>query len=861
AGSDEVFAYDAMNEPVEATAVTTSEMQTFLSELIGVIHTEAPGTPVTIGARDEGTVTNWTGLDQDFYSIHHYDYMGPVSGTISLDKDYIITEEEPTNIPQKMDAYFAGGAKGVLVWQDGSGPFTVTDSDAYSVQHWYDSAQVTHEWITEEDLPFGGGCSPVVAASGFNIGLAFTWIALAITLIWMRFFHSGPSFGGIGGDDPGQRKREILGKLEKMFEDWESVDACYRALGLNPANPADKEIIIEAVKWHVGWDTRIVAEHFHELGLDLQGDKPEIIKIVMLMAEHDGEATAKHFKKFGLDPKTDKKVIFEIAKLCARNRGGGTAEYFKNFGFDPKTDKSMIIEVAELCALQNARKTALFFRRFDINPLESEEDWKAAEKIAMICAKNSPLGASMHFGEFGFDPQRSEAEKRITVKVAEQCAKLEGLLTAKYFANFMLDPQKDRSEIIEIARLCAIQDPEGTLKYFKNFGLEFTDEEARKFCFSASRLNVQELAQGFGETSPYHKLEKAKEHMDRAEAAFASLDLSRLAVGTRSYVKLLLLEEAINKDSISSEFLQNITVTVIPSLRALESLSKMYPTLGMEQHSDPADDLDRLTLKAEVVNFLAAVGMPHKLARSEKKSGGYVEVRMPPAPYPVFLLLVEKLKKMGMVDRKFYSSTVAGDYAREGMLILSLLFYAGYPAGELPVIGEGRISPGMNGGEPQKTINPWAGEAGWPHTQFFNSIEPVSIVKDLRRVFALSAAAAARLGSYGKPDRDLDDLYVELREDVMKFFLQKMRISEDEFHWIFSRFKNFSEYHLNRPEINKALEEIGTRFREDAHLHAEFKDVVEGHVQKIEEYLFRGRLKDLIGMGLEGKFDDIKTEV
>ncbi|MFQ5953360.1 MAG: hypothetical protein ACE5JK_08200, partial [Candidatus Omnitrophota bacterium] len=64
AGSDEVFAYDAMNEPVEATAVTTSEMQTFLSELIGVIHTEDPGTPVTIGARDEGTVTNWTGLDQ-----------------------------------------------------------------------------------------------------------------------------------------------------------------------------------------------------------------------------------------------------------------------------------------------------------------------------------------------------------------------------------------------------------------------------------------------------------------------------------------------------------------------------------------------------------------------------------------------------------------------------------------------------------------------------------------------------------------------------------------------------------------------------------------------------------------------------
>ncbi|MGB3082531.1 MAG: serine/threonine-protein kinase, partial [Candidatus Omnitrophota bacterium] len=591
-------------------------------------------------------------------------------------------------------------------------------------------------------------------------------------------------------------------------------------------------------------------------------DKAEIIEIAKIVSSYDGEAGAEHFEKFGLDPATDKDEIFNIAKFCARSRGRDTAKYFKNFGFDPKTDMSMIIEIAKLCAMQNAIM-AYFFKEFGIDPQKGRQQWQATEEIAMLCAKNegSAWAAAMYFKKFGFLPQKNEADKAVAIKVAGQCAKLEGQLTAKYFKEFMLDPQEDRDEVIKIAKLCAIQDLEGTLKYFDNFGLGFTKDGAQEFCREARRERIVGRAQSFGDSSLLHKFATAGDTMRETDEAFAFLGLSGFSGGTRSYVKLLLLEEAVNKGSISDEFRENLKDKVIPHLRALEVLVEGYPQLGLEEgtYRWKAGDRDETVLKEEVIDFIARVELPGEPAGLTEERDGAERRAMPLAPYPIFHLLAGKMAQMGLVDQSLYSSNVAGNFVKEAMPILSILFYSGYPAGKLPEIG-GKVSP-----EIREREHPVAGPEGELvpayDTQFFYSLEPASMEEDIRRTFLTASAAAAKLGAYGEKHDELAGIYRDLRTDIMRFFLQKMKLTSKDFEWSFSDLTNFSEYYLHKETITAQMTTAAKRFDANEDLHQEFKDIVERHIRRIEKHIFPDRLKTLMDMALKGEFSDMKPEV
>ncbi|MFC1549091.1 hypothetical protein ACFL5E_03935 [Candidatus Omnitrophota bacterium] len=151
AGNPVIAAWDVMNEPIEittSTTITMAQVQTFLTDFVNMIHSEDPGSTVTVGAQNRQILLdNWTGLGLDLYQPHYYDYMFPsypltdaVTTWGSGLGNIIFGELEPTSITLKLgDIYNSGVNGGGLFWQDDTG-FTITDIQANTIRHWYDSA-------------------------------------------------------------------------------------------------------------------------------------------------------------------------------------------------------------------------------------------------------------------------------------------------------------------------------------------------------------------------------------------------------------------------------------------------------------------------------------------------------------------------------------------------------------------------------------------------------------------------------------------------------------------------------------------------------------------------------------------------
>ena len=153
AGRPEIEMWDILNEPIEittSTSVTVAQVQTFITDFINMIHAEDPGSLTTIGTQNRQILLdNWTGLGQDVEQTHYYDYMVPWypltddistwgSGLTSI--GFFFGELEPTSIPVKLgDIYGSAVDGGGLFWQDDTG-FTITDTQADTIRHWYDSA-------------------------------------------------------------------------------------------------------------------------------------------------------------------------------------------------------------------------------------------------------------------------------------------------------------------------------------------------------------------------------------------------------------------------------------------------------------------------------------------------------------------------------------------------------------------------------------------------------------------------------------------------------------------------------------------------------------------------------------------------
>jgi len=117
-----VFAWEVINEPEFATAVTPIEMKNFVTETALAIHEEVPGSLVTVGCRNRGDLTNWIGTGLDIYQFHYYDVMEgqfPLdfpAANLNLDKPVLVGEIQPTNVTAKLTTLQQNGYAGALFW-------------------------------------------------------------------------------------------------------------------------------------------------------------------------------------------------------------------------------------------------------------------------------------------------------------------------------------------------------------------------------------------------------------------------------------------------------------------------------------------------------------------------------------------------------------------------------------------------------------------------------------------------------------------------------------------------------------------------------------------------------------------------
>jgi len=119
-GSDPtIYGWDIVNEPDLAIAVSASQIRNFVAKLTMAIHSESPSAVVTVGLRNRGELSSWTGVGLNLYQFHYYDSMEtefPWNVALSMDKPILIGEAQPSNVTQKLTQAQGNGYAGVLFW-------------------------------------------------------------------------------------------------------------------------------------------------------------------------------------------------------------------------------------------------------------------------------------------------------------------------------------------------------------------------------------------------------------------------------------------------------------------------------------------------------------------------------------------------------------------------------------------------------------------------------------------------------------------------------------------------------------------------------------------------------------------------
>ncbi|MBF0254353.1 MAG: cellulase family glycosylhydrolase [Candidatus Omnitrophica bacterium] len=148
-GDPSIYAWDIMNEPELAKAVTTSEIITFVDEYVDLIHSIDPNTKVTVGSHTiRDLLANWTDSDLDLYQFHYYSNMDDLdnpydvmAATLNLDKPVIVGEIAPGDTADHLGTLGDNGYDGAMLWEDGpdnSRPNFVIDAASYqALQDWF----------------------------------------------------------------------------------------------------------------------------------------------------------------------------------------------------------------------------------------------------------------------------------------------------------------------------------------------------------------------------------------------------------------------------------------------------------------------------------------------------------------------------------------------------------------------------------------------------------------------------------------------------------------------------------------------------------------------------------------------------
>lgn len=140
----------------DCEAVTHAQMKTFLDELAAVFRQETPGALITVGGAAIKWGTAWKEVDQDFYSLHYYDwvyqwypYETVTPESIGLTGKPVVIGEYPIQglsavggQPARTPAQYSAdmwrlGYGGTLAWafNDPSFPWNPTRLGEFSDQH------------------------------------------------------------------------------------------------------------------------------------------------------------------------------------------------------------------------------------------------------------------------------------------------------------------------------------------------------------------------------------------------------------------------------------------------------------------------------------------------------------------------------------------------------------------------------------------------------------------------------------------------------------------------------------------------------------------------------------------------------
>jgi hypothetical protein len=125
-GDSAVLAWDVMNEPNLAKAVTPADMASFLRAFVDEIHAST-SQRATVGCQTRAELDRVRSLGLDLYSFHAFDKDEsaypldyPVASLI-LDKPCLVTELEPTRVGEKLTSLEANGYAGGLFWSLNAG--------------------------------------------------------------------------------------------------------------------------------------------------------------------------------------------------------------------------------------------------------------------------------------------------------------------------------------------------------------------------------------------------------------------------------------------------------------------------------------------------------------------------------------------------------------------------------------------------------------------------------------------------------------------------------------------------------------------------------------------------------------------
>ncbi len=220
------------------------------------------------------------------------------------------------------------------------------------------------------------------------------------------------------------------------------------------------------------------------------------------------------------------------------------------------------------------------------------------------------------------------------------------------------------------------------------------------------------------------------------------LDIDSLSIGSQSYIKGIILLEAWQDQNhkVRDDFLNHIYTRVIPALRVIEHVAKIYPTLGIETTQKSESSLHmlsqitlanylRLTPSVDIAegenknpNFFDEWGSSNLDAKAIRSyfdgEEDFYELRANPTVYPIFLLQLKQWEELGLIDPSIYSQTLGGDHLEEAPFIQQVAFLLSIPVGFLSSAAiehylggnpEGEwVFGGVSGRFKGATVDPWS---------------------------------------------------------------------------------------------------------------------------------------------------------